>query len=324
MAAQHFPNDFELSLIDIGAAGGIHPRWGDLSNPQTSVLMFEPEAKAFEEMDGVQTGRIKILPIALSDVSTNRTLHIARKGMCSSLHERNFDFVNRFPEKERFEIIGEEEMPTEPLDENVAKQDFGPIDFIKIDVEGHENSVIASGKNTLSQAIGIEAEMLFAPLFIGGATFCDQHKSYTEMGYELYDLQRYYWKREIGKNMPSTGQIIYCNGLYLKSPENIIKDEFTDARRVRAALRVYASFGLFDLVKELLVLARSNDLISKEDADLVGTCLAGVRYSQNQEDHMGFVHRLLQKVAKILDALSRKIEPTWEERSWSHSDSDLG
>lgn len=100
--------------------------------------------------------------------------------------------LNRFPENERFSIIDEEQIETESLDVAVNAQGFSQIDFIKLDVEGHENFVIAHGQETLGKGIGIEAEVIFAPLFEGGAEFCDQHKSFKAMGYELFDLQRYY------------------------------------------------------------------------------------------------------------------------------------
>ena len=80
--------------MDVGAAGGIHPRWGDLNNPNTTVLMIEPEAKAFDELESNNDGRIKVSATALSDSKGQKTLHVARKGMCSSFHKRNFDFVS--------------------------------------------------------------------------------------------------------------------------------------------------------------------------------------------------------------------------------------
>ncbi len=324
MAAERFPDDFELSLIDVGAAGGIHPRWGKMENPKTSVLMIEPEARAFDELGDSAEGRIKVSAVALSAGKGTRFLHVARKGMCSSFHKRNFEFVNRFPLKERFDIIGEEETPTESLDDTVSGSGFDIIDFIKLDVEGHENAVISQGQETFGKAIGIEAELVFAPLFVGGAKFCDQHNSFTALGYELYDLQRYYWRRENGRDLPSRGQIIFCNGLYLKTPETVIAEDATDARRVRAALRIYASFGLLDLVKEMHDLSLDRGLLNERESQMVSNHLNARRYAKGHDAPSGIVHRVLMKVSRLFAGLARKIEPTRDERSFYGSDEELG
>lgn len=318
-----FPDCFELNLLDIGAAGGIHERWGSPANPNLSVIMVEPEPKALAELAGSGT-RIRTVAAALSSQDGTRLLRVARKGQCSSVHPRNFAFVNRFPGKERFEIIGEEEVRMQTLDSMCEEIGVSTIDFIKIDVEGHENEVIAGGGAWFRNAIGIEAEMIFAPLFEGGAQFCDQHKAYTGMGFDLFDLQRYYWKRDEGRQLPSPGQLIYCNGLYLKTPESVMTETPGDARRVCAALRIYWSFGYLDLVQTLSRLATDGGLLTARQSAMIASCLAARRFARPQDVRAGLLHRLLMKGSRILAGIARAVEPAEQERSHYRSDQTLG
>lgn len=319
-----FPACLGLTLVDIGAAEGIHPRWGSLSNPNLSVLMVEPEADAFSKLVGDSAGRIKATAVALSSEPGTRTLFVAKKGRCSSFQERNFDFVDLFPNKERFEIIRKDEIETHTLDGICASQGIPAADFIKIDVEGHEHAVIAGGQKCFSDAIGIEAEMVFAPIYKGGAHFCDQHKSYTEMGFELYDLQRYYWKRDKGRTLPSPGQLIYCNGLYLKTPERVLSESHTDSRRVAATLRIYATFGLYDLVETLRDLASEAGMIDDELQAMVSAELSKRRYTKARQTRAGLLHRILIKLSDVTARIARKIEPTERERDYFSADQNLG
>ena len=117
--------------------------------------MVEPEADAFSKLVGDSAGRIKATAVALSSEPGTRTLFVAKKGRCSSFQERNFDFVDLFPNKERFEIIRKDEIETHTLDGICASQGIPAADFIKIDVEGHEHAVIAGGQKCFSDAIGI-------------------------------------------------------------------------------------------------------------------------------------------------------------------------
>ena len=309
--------------MDIGAAGGIHPRWGNLTNPSLSAILIEPEAKAFAELSG-SDGRIHSVAAALSSENGRHRLHVARKGQCSSLYPRNFDFVNRFPNQERFEIIGEEDVETRTLDSLCSEIGLTAVDFIKIDVEGHESAVIAGGDACFRNALGIEAEMVFAPLYIGGTGFCDQHASYTAMGFELFDLQRYHWKRKDGAMLPSPGQLVYCNGLYLKSPETVVEESPGDTRRLRAAFRIYASFGLNDLVMSLRNLCTNRNLLPADDLDQITAYLSRRRFAKPHGERSGIIHRLLMKLAAWAVFTARRLEATERERHPFPADQMLG
>lgn len=321
--SETFPGCFSMCLMDIGAAGGIHPRWGDLANSNLTAILIEPEAKAFSQLDKV-SGHVHSIAAALSSEDGRHLLHVARKGRCSSLYPRNFDFVNRFPNQERFEIVGEEEVKTRTLDGLCSEIGQTAVDFIKIDVEGHESAVITGGETCFRNAIGIEAEMVFAPLYIGGTGFCDQHASYSEMGFELFGLQRYHWKRKAGEMLPSPGQITYCNGLYLKSPETLVTESAGDARRLRAAFRIYASFGLNDLVVVLQNLCSDQELLPTDDLDRINAYLSHHRFAKSHGQRAGILHRALMKFASWVISAARYLEPTERERHPFPADQALG
>lgn len=104
----------------------------------------------------------------------------------------------------------------------------------------------------------------------------------------------------------------------------MIAEPDLDARRVRAALRIYASFGLMDLVKEMMALAAAKALLNDADKKMVSQFLDTLRYAKSSDASPGFVHKVLMKLSRILSHAGRAVEPTMDERSWSNSDEELG
>lgn len=57
---------------------------------------------------------------------------------------------------------------------------------MKIDVQGAETDIFASGKNVLSKAVAVIPEVLFYPLYEGEPTFGDLHNTLADQGFRLH------------------------------------------------------------------------------------------------------------------------------------------
>ena len=121
--------------LDIGAHVGIWTK--RLATDFNEVIAFEPLTKHIEchKKNTEECDNVTLHEVALSDesITTEMTTRKFNSGMSSLLTTRKF--------KDGYKLTVE----TKTLD----SFDFPKIDFIKMDVEGYEEKVIAGGMNTI-------------------------------------------------------------------------------------------------------------------------------------------------------------------------------
>jgi len=88
--------------------------------------------------------------------------------MCSSYFAPNIQFLSRFPEVERFDIVGTAEVECRTVDEL--------LDFIKLDLEGGELAVLEGAGNTIEHCMGLHVEVCFQSIREGQPLFGDLAK----------------------------------------------------------------------------------------------------------------------------------------------------
>ena len=84
-------------------------------------------------------------------------LFLCRKPRVSSLYEPNLNFLERFLNPKRFDVMQTEQMQCVTLD----SIDLPKVDFLKIDIQGAENDVIKGASSKLELAFGLEVEVEF-------------------------------------------------------------------------------------------------------------------------------------------------------------------
>lgn len=132
-------------ILDIGANISNHTLM--FSRFAHKVLSFEPGARAFsmlsQNLQANGLNHVQPFQIGLSDSDTVQTLYVETSGNLggSSLVRTNMDTQNH-----------EEDIITLKIGDAVLhEQPPGAIDFIKIDVEGHEHAVIRGLRHTISR-----------------------------------------------------------------------------------------------------------------------------------------------------------------------------
>ena len=117
-------------------------------------------------------------------------------------------------------------MKTDTMDGQLKKAGLDEVDFIKIDTQGYELSILEGAKRTLENVIGLEIEVEFLPIYKDQPLFHEVNQFITSRGFELFDLKRYYWRRNNTNNYGADkkGQIIFGDALYFRTPECICSE----------------------------------------------------------------------------------------------------
>jgi len=260
-------------IVDIGASGGIDPKWKKLEAPIKGVL-FEPDPREYKNLESSSDNNLIVLNSALSDKSERLIFHLCAKQMVSSVYEPNFDFLELFPDSSRFKVVKKIEVNADTLSHQLEINNIKNVDFIKIDTQGYELSILKGGGRYIDNSVGLEIEVEFEEMYKGQPLFGDIDSFMTSKGFVLFDLKRYFWKR---KNSKSTGnqkgQLIFGDALYFKTPEEILKATNVTEKKVIRSISVYLTYGYIDLSQVLLNQANSMGLLSEETNQLLGNLI---------------------------------------------------
>jgi FkbM family methyltransferase len=136
-------------VIDVGANIGVSTAAYSLLTPHGSVHCFEPSPANFGYLQQ------NVLRNGLTNTTLNQRAVSAQEGSLSFVASRDFgagsfvaDETTLAAKSHHHEIIT---VPCETLDHYVQRNDIPRVDVIKIDVEGHELSVLAGARATLDR-----------------------------------------------------------------------------------------------------------------------------------------------------------------------------
>ena len=212
-----------LIYIDIGASGGVQPKWLNLTKNFKSIL-FEPNKKAYNKLIKKKKENEIIIQGALSDKKNNLSINICKDPQSSSFYEPNYQFLKKFNNHQRFEIVSKEDIETQTLDFSLNEQEILDVDFIKIDTQGYELNIIKGSEETLKEVIGIEVECELTQMYLDQPLFSNVLEHLLSKEFALFDIKKYFWKRkDSNSNNSNKGQLIFIDALFLKQPEEIIK-----------------------------------------------------------------------------------------------------
>ncbi len=216
------PADFRLTVVDVGAIGGLHRRWAALA-PHLVTVNFDPleprESKASAHY----------FPFLIGDREGTATLKVTRRETMSSTLAPDPAFFAPFWKKpEHVQIVREIEAPMARLDPLLQLERLIP-DAIKIDVQGGEAAVIAGAGEALGNSILLaEIECSFAARYEGQETFDQIVARMRGHGFGLFDvrrLKRYRYRNGSGVEDPSlgdgmrAGRLGFCDAIFVIEPD---------------------------------------------------------------------------------------------------------
>lgn len=241
-----------LWLVDVGASGGIDLRWSRVAD-NFMAIMFEPDPREYERLSRECGKNMVVLNAALSDSEEVLDFHLCRKQEVSSVYVPNVEFLKKFPDAERFDVVRKISLKADTLDNQLKTNQIPEVDFMKIDTQGYELPILRGGQNYLNRVIGLELEVEFVSLYEDQPLFNDVNGFVTKAGFELFDLRRYYWKRkESGHAGNQKGQLVFGDALYFRSPEQVLSMQGVSQEKIARAVYVYLAYGYLDLAETLI------------------------------------------------------------------------
>ncbi|OKH55463.1 hypothetical protein NIES2101_03485 [Calothrix sp. HK-06] len=182
----------------------------------------------------------KHIPLALSDSIGKSTLYITKYPGCSSLYPPSESYIKRFAGNSGLiELVDTVELETTTLDTYCSTECIEEIDFIQLDVQGAELSVLKGASSIMERStLGIITEVEFTELYTGQPLFGDIDVYLRQQGFTLFDLSSQH--RDIRRSLLASekhqGVLVWSDAFYfrdliganssntvLQTPEKIFK-----------------------------------------------------------------------------------------------------
>jgi FkbM family methyltransferase len=236
------------AVVDIGAnpIDSPPPYQSLLEKRLCSVFGFEPQAEALAALNSRKSDLEKYLPYVLGD-GDSATLRICRAPGMTSLLAPNPEVLRLFPGfSEWGKVVKEVPVMTRRLDDVT---EIKVLDFLKIDVQGAELMIFQSGRERLKEAIAIQTEISFVPLYKDQPTFGEVDLELRHSGFlphTFAELNKRLIAPLVGQN-PYQGinQLLEGDIVYVRDfsrPERIAPEQFKHLALV--AHHCYSSFDL--------------------------------------------------------------------------------
>ena len=262
-----------LIFVDIGASGGIPKEWKRVDR-HLQVIGFEPDEREFANL--VESQELRYLNSALYKEKKKIEFHLCRKQEVSSIFLPSIDFLNQFPEEERFDVLETIILEADSLDNQFQKNGISDVDFIKLDTQGSELSILEGAIETLKTVFGLQIEVGFVELYQDQPLFSDVNSFISSHGFQLFDISPlYFWKRKDGVNLGSKkGQIIFADALYLKKSEKIRNNTiFGNKSKILKAISTCILYGYLDYAFEICKQSQKIGMITRREMNLISQSL---------------------------------------------------
>ncbi|MBL6989693.1 MAG: FkbM family methyltransferase [Bacteriovoracaceae bacterium] len=255
----------KFTLCDIGARGGLEQPWINYQD-FLSIVAFEPDK---EECQNISEN-FTIINKALSLCEEEKNLYLTKNRGASSLLKPNLNFLNSFPECDRFNIESNQQISCVALDDLYKQKKIESLDFVKIDTQGTELDIIKGGEKILKQCVGLQIEVEFHQLYQNQPLFSDIDVLVrNSLNMDLQDLKKSYWKYQTKTTTLNTkGSLIFGDALYFRAPNKIEEwlEQFPQKQKVNKTINlIFAGFvyGYYDYCFKLLELPITQQLIGE-------------------------------------------------------------
>lgn len=228
------PSD-RVTVVDVGARGGLHPRWINCSIHVQGVG-FDADETECARLNARGDG-VRYLPYALGAADgAKATLRITDSPGSSSLLQPNREVLDQFIYGSKITVTSTVPVTLTTLDTACQRHDIQP-DVIKMDIQGAELDVLKGATRAMENALLVESEVEFQPLYVGQPLFRDIDAFMAEKGWVLLGLRRDFWRRAIAPS-PDGGTLAHADVLYV-NPARLEAITEGNARPSLAALAAY-------------------------------------------------------------------------------------
>lgn len=157
-----------LGFVDVGARGGLQPKFRPYRDRLRLVLVEADSAEAQRLADASQGGAsYQVVGVPLAHVDADLVLHETRNKFCSSLLPANDAYLEQYEIARLFRLKQTIPVRCARYDTLYQKGDLPEPHIVKLDVQGFEHQVLQGFGGLLQHCLAIELETHFYPLYHG-------------------------------------------------------------------------------------------------------------------------------------------------------------
>ena len=263
-----FEFDDKLQIMDVGAAiineTPIYQKIIDMGLAQLSA--FEGDERQIEKILETYTpNQAKVFNHFLFDGEEHELFTCKPDSGMTSLFKPKkeaLDFFNGF--SKLGEVQSVEKIKTIRLDDVPKLRDF---DFLKMDVQGAELSILKNGENRLKNCLGVQLEVSYFSLYENQPTFGDVDVYMRSIGYvphQFLDVKRWSIAPTIfnGNFRTPGNQLLESDIIYIKNP--LLMSSISDNQLHKFAILAHYCFKSLDLSVYILIEMEKRKLIEDD------------------------------------------------------------
>jgi FkbM family methyltransferase len=236
-------------VLDVGAnpIDGDPPYKAMLDSRLCEVVGFEPNPQAFERLQRRKGPNEVYLPFAVGDGEAH-VLNIYKAAGFSSLLEIRPEIRDLLPSFSRgTELSRQLPVVTQKIDSCDEIPDF---DFLKIDIQGGELSVLQNAHRKLSSAIAVQIEVSFLPLYQSQPGFGQIDVELRSLGFlphTFVALKKWLIApiTKKGRRWDPINQLLEGDLVYFRDYTN--PDHMSDEQLRHLAMVAHYCYGSFDV-----------------------------------------------------------------------------
>lgn len=205
--------DRPLGIADIGCRWGFAEAWTSLGE-SARLVGFDPDVEECARLRRryAEEPRVEVVGCALASEVGARTIHRTVEPGCSSFFAPDPIVLEQVPDLEIMVPVGTTRTDTTTLDRWCEETGWGPIDFLKADVQGAEAEVLLGATSTLGHVVLMELEVEFNSLYTGQPLFADVDALVRSKGFCLWRLSNLaHYTREGVPPHPAISDVHFCD-----------------------------------------------------------------------------------------------------------------
>ncbi len=178
-------------ILDAGASNGRITGKFLKVFPEATAYAFEPQLMYRERLTQLaeQDKRIRPQFLALGDQQGSLELQITESAGCTSLFKPSKRMQNMYPEQAAVKETAMVDVVT--IDEWRTEKGNPNIEVMKFDIQGGELAALRGAHHTLREStLLVYTEILFNPLYEGGALYSEIDLCLREAGFMLYNMYK--------------------------------------------------------------------------------------------------------------------------------------
>ncbi|MGN6134245.1 MAG: FkbM family methyltransferase [Aureliella sp.] len=238
-----------VRVVDVGASpiDGPPPYQPLIDIGKANVIGFEPDEEQYRALQQHPQPFATYLPYAVGD-GREGVLNVCRAPGMTSLLEPDMEILNHFHGFPQWgEVLNQQKLTTRKLDD-IAE--IGGIDFLKLDVQGSELSILSGAGEKLKDTLVVHTEVQFVPFYKNQPLFAELDQALRAAGFYLHRftplVSRVFKPLVINNNVfAGMSQVLWSDAIYVRQFTSFSK--LPRESLLKIALVLHELYGSYDM-----------------------------------------------------------------------------